>query len=106
MILIESEKTLEKKMVQEVKKQKGITVKIHPFSFSGFPDRIIFLPNKHVFFAEIKTTKKKPEKLQIICHEKIRKLGFNVYVISSTQDIKNTLKNEGIRTTPLSKKSD
>lgn len=89
---IESEKDLERKLSQGVKKLLGLSFKFLPFLVAGIPDRICLLPGGRIFFAEIKTTKKTPEKLQKYWHLKLRKLGFRVEVIDTSEQIENILK--------------
>ena len=89
---IESEKDLERKLSHGVKKLLGLSFKFLPFLVAGIPDRICLLPGGRIFFAEIKTTKKTPEKLQKYWHLKLRKLGFRVEVIDTSEQIENILK--------------
>lgn len=88
---IESEKVLERKLNSGVKKLGGLSFKFVPLLISGIPDRIILLPGGRIFFAEIKTTKKKPRKLQTFWINKIRKLGFRVEVIDTSEQIDKIL---------------
>lgn len=39
----------------------------------------------YVGFAEIKTTGKKPTKIQLYVHDKLRSLGFEVFVIDGIE---------------------
>lgn len=89
---IESEKDLERKLNQGVKKLLGLTFKFVPLFVAGIPDRICLLPGGRIFFAEIKTTKQKPKKLQLFWRAKLRKLGFRVEVIDTSKQIENILK--------------
>ncbi|MCO5285193.1 MAG: VRR-NUC domain-containing protein [Chitinophagaceae bacterium] len=91
-----SEKTLERKIVVEVKRLGGKALKFYCLSFTGMPDRIILLPDARVFFAEIKTTGKKPSPRQRFVHNWLRGLGFVVVVIDSAKaldDFLNEIKN-------------
>lgn len=92
MPIIESEKDLERKLSQGVKKLLGLSFKFVPLLVAGIPDRICLLPGGCIFFAEIKTTKQKPKKLQLFWHTKLRKLGFRVEVIDTSEQIENILK--------------
>lgn len=88
----ESEKTLERLLKTSVEnKLNGWCLKLLSAHISGLPDRICLIPGGKLFFAEIKTTDKKPRKIQLVVHEKIRKLGFDVHVIDSSEQIKNIL---------------
>lgn len=81
---IESEKLLDKKLCAEVKKLGGWAIKIPASHLSGLPDRLCLLPQGRLFFAEIKTTGKKPTRLQLSIHKRLSDLGFRVYTIDSS----------------------
>jgi hypothetical protein len=55
--------------------------------FDGMPDRIVLLPDEHIAFVEVKAPGKKPRPLQLARHRLLRKLGFQVYVIDSADQI-------------------
>lgn len=92
--LIESEKVLEKKLVKWIKEAKGKSIKLSSQFNTGLPDRMNMLSKGHIFFSEIKTTGKKPTKMQEILHNEIRALGFRVYVVDSTEGLSQMLKAE------------
>src|SRR5690606_39870147 len=87
--MIESEKDLERKLNRGVKKLLGLTFKFVPLFVAGIPDRICLLPGGRIFFAEIKTTKQKPKKLQLFWHAKLRKLGFRVRSEEHTSELQS-----------------
>ena len=89
---IESEKKLEDTLNVRVKKMGGWSIKLLSTFIKGMPDRLCLLPEGSIFFAEIKTTKKKPTKMQLLIHRRIIKLGFKVYVIDTTKQITDILK--------------
>jgi len=89
-MLIESEKLIERKLNSEVKKLGGISIKLLS-TITGLPDRLCLLPGGRLFFAELKTTKKKPTKIQLAIHRQIKKLGFVVYVIDTSVQLKNII---------------
>lgn len=89
---IESEKLLERKLGEKLKAMGGWSVKFVPDFAAGFPDRICLLPKGVIFFAEIKTTKEKPTKLQELIHRRLRRLGFRVEVIDRSIQIEELLK--------------
>ena len=80
-----NEKVIEKKLRERVKKLGGIAVKFFPIFFRGFPDRMVLMPGGKISFAEIKTTGKKPNPVQKIVIEMLRKLGFWVEVIDTME---------------------
>lgn len=85
---IESEKMLERSLKSLVESElNGWSLKLLSQFISGLPDRICLIPLGIIFFAEIKTTKQKPHKIQLWVHAKLRGLGFDVYVIDRTEHI-------------------
>lgn len=88
---IESEKVLEAKLTSTIKKLGGWSIKLLAIHLNGIPDRLCLLPGGVIFFAEIKTTKKTPKKIQGVIHRKLQALGFKVFVIDSTKDIINSI---------------
>lgn len=95
---IESEKVIERKLVEQVKLNEGLCIKLLCDQFIGLPDRLCLLPNGKLVFVELKTTGKKPRRIQTVVHNKLRKLGFRVEVIDTTAKvielIENMLQNE------------
>lgn len=78
-----NEKVIEMKLRDKVKKLGGIALKIWCVTLSGFPDRIVLMPGGKVLFVELKTTGRKPTKLQLHVHELLRRLNFSVWIIDS-----------------------
>ena len=87
----ESEKVLEVKLRKEVESHGWMALKLLSQLHRGLPDRLILAEYGITFFAEIKTTGKKPTRLQKHCHELLRKLGFQVFVIDSTDSLEMAL---------------
>ena len=81
------EKKIEQKLCKEVKKNGGIALKFVSPGFDGMPDRLILIAMGHIAFVEVKTTGKKPRKLQIKRHEMLRTMGFKVYVLDNEEMI-------------------
>lgn len=81
------EKTIEKKLVSEVKKRGGICPKWVCPSFDGVPDRLVFLPGRHFGMVEVKALGEKPRPLQLSRHRLLQRLGFKVYVLDALEDI-------------------
>ena len=87
-----SEKVIERKLVAEIKKRKGMCIKLLCDQFSGLPDRMCLLPGGHVVFVELKSTGQKPRPLQIAVHNKLRTLGLRVEVIDTIEGVLNFIK--------------
>lgn len=89
---IESEKTLERRLKSSVEKDLGgLCLKLLSTHFTGLPDRLCLIPGGLLFFAEIKTTRKNPKKIQILVHNTLRALGFRVETIDSSDQIKKII---------------
>jgi hypothetical protein len=80
------EKYIERKLVTETKSRGGLCEKWNSGT-SGWPDRIILLPDGKVGFVEVKAPGGKPRKLQTHRHEQISALGFKVYVLDGVEQI-------------------
>lgn len=91
------EKTVEQKLVSEVKKAGGICPKWVAPGFDGVPDRIAMFPGGRVAFVEVKAPGEKPRPLQAARHELLRRLGFRVYVLDEIEKIGGMI--DEIRTT-------
>jgi hypothetical protein len=68
-----------------------MALKLLPQMHRGLPDRLVLAEFGITFFAEIKTTGKKPTILQMHCHETLRQLGFQVFVIDSSESLEMAL---------------
>ena len=74
---------IERKLVDGVKARGGLCVKFYSAYQRGVPDRIILMPGGRIYFVELKSTGKKPTKLQEIFLQKLRDLGFIAVVIDT-----------------------
>lgn len=93
MIIMTSEKLLEKKLTEKVKSLGGWALKFLPFRVAGMPDRLVLMPGGRAYFVELKSTGEKCSKLQIHIHSKLVKLGFQVWVIDNEDLLIDFLKN-------------
>ena len=85
------EKVIEQRLVKAVKAMGGISPKFVSPGLSGMPDRIVLLPDGKVGFVEVKAPGKKPRALQVVRHEKLRALGFKVFVLDGEEQIGEVL---------------
>ena len=85
------EKEIEKQLVVETKRMKGLALKFTSPGFVGVPDRLVLLPKGKLAFVEVKREGEKPRPIQISRHKLLRKLGFKVYVLDSKKQIKEIL---------------
>ena len=81
----ESEKYLENKIRYAVEKQKGMSIKLSSSLIKGLPDRLNILPGGLVHFVEVKSSGKKPTKMQQYVIGKLKELGLKVYIVDSKE---------------------
>lgn len=86
---VDSEKLVERKLVELVKINNGMCIKLLCDQLIGLPDRLCLFPNHKIVFVETKTTGQKPRRIQAYMHKKLRALGFRVEVIDSVEDAIN-----------------
>ena len=92
------EKVIEKKLAEEVKRRGGLCEKWNSGT-SGWPDRIVLLPDGKIGFVEVKAPGNEPRPLQTHRHKQLRKLGYKVYVLDRPEQIGGILdgiQNSGI----------
>lgn len=85
------EKVIEQRLVKAVKGLGGISPKFVSPGLSGMPDRIVLLPDGKVGFVEVKAPGKKPRALQVVRHEKLKRLGFRVFILDEVEQIGEVL---------------
>ena len=91
MVHIQSEKLIERKLVELCKENGVLCIKLLTYQFTGLPDRMCLFPGGTVVFVELKTTGEKPRKIQTNIHNKLRKLGFRVEVIDSIEQVQQLI---------------
>lgn len=84
---IDSEKAVERKLVELVKAKKGLCIKLLCDQLTGLPDRLCLFPNGKIVFVEVKTTGQKPRRIQTFVHNRLRALGFRVEVIDTIEAV-------------------
>jgi len=82
-----TEKAIEKKLREEVKKKGGLALKLAAPYFNGMPDRLIILPGGVTKFAELKSTGKTQDPIQIAVMKKLQKIGHEVAVIDNQEKL-------------------
>ena len=106
-----SEKDLERTFSDQLNRTKKVwVIKLLSTFIKGLPDRMILCKGGYVGFAEIKTTGKKPTKIQLYIHDKLRSIGFEVFVIDNIESrdkavsffLNNVKENNNVMGKPLS----
>lgn len=90
---VDSEKVVERKLVEAVKANSGMCIKLLCDQLTGLPDRMCLFPNHKIVFVELKTTGRKPKRIQLFMHDKLRALGFRVEVIDSIEGVEQFINN-------------
>lgn len=90
---IDSEKIVERKLVELVKINGGMCIKLLCDQLIGLPDRMCLFPGHKIVFVELKTTRQKPKRIQMYMHNKLRALGFRVEVIDTVESVVNFVDN-------------
>lgn len=95
----ESEKTLEARLVREIEARGGMALKYTSQFHRGIPDRICLLPGGLSVFVELKSTGKKPTKLQEHAMKRLDAMGHPTCVVDSTKKLEDLLQilDEGMR---------
>lgn len=86
------EKQIEQKLVKEIKANGGLALKFVSPGNDGVPDRLLLFPGGKAAFAELKAPGENPRTLQRRQIERLRKLGFKVYVIDDQGQIADVIK--------------
>lgn len=87
----EKEKATERYLNQEVKKRRGMSIKLLSMLYNGLPDRMVLMPGGKIFFAEIKSEGRKTTMIQNHVHAQLRKLGFHVYIIDTKEQVEQVI---------------
>ena len=87
-----SEKWIEKTLCNEVKKLGGWAIKLPSYLLNGLPDRLILMPQGRAYFAETKSKGASPSRIQELIINKIKKLGFAVFVIYDRATLDEAIK--------------
>lgn len=87
---LERERDIERKLKKRVESNGGWCLKFIS-SVGGVPDRLCLFPLGRAVFVEVKRPGERPRKIQQRQMDRIRKLGFDVRVVDSEQDIQELI---------------
>ena len=102
----DSEKVVEKRLVKGVEQRGGMCIKMICSLHTGLPDRLVLFKGHIPVFVELKTTGKKPKRIQTIVHNKIRTLGIPVYVFDSVKQVDDFLNTYDVNSRKLTQLSE
>lgn len=86
------EKQVEQKLVQAVRRAGGLCPKLVSPGTDGLPDRLVLLPGGRLGFVEVKAPGRKPRPLQLHRMDRLRALGFRVFVLDDPLRVSAILK--------------
>lgn len=81
------EKVIEQQLVKAVRAAGGLCPKLVCPGMDGMPDRMLLFPGGRLAFVEVKAPGKKPRPLQLLRHEQLRTLGFQVFTLDALSQI-------------------
>ena len=87
-----NEKKIEKKLREAVQRMGGKALKFSSPYETGYPDRLVLMPGGRAYWAELKTTGKKPTPKQRVRQAELRALGFTSEVIDTEALLNDFLK--------------
>lgn len=79
------ERDVEAWLVTEAKRRGGIAYKFTSPQRRSVPDRLVLLPGGRMFFVECKRPGGQPTEAQTREHERMRELGFDVFVMDKKE---------------------
>ncbi len=79
------ERDVEAWLVAETKRRGGIAYKFTSPQRRSVPDRLVLLPGGRMFFVECKRPGGQPTEAQTREHERMRELGFDVFVMDKKE---------------------
>ena len=83
------EKTVEQRLHEEAKKIGGHAYKLSSQVDAGMPDSLVCFPGGRIVFVETKRPKGgRLSKIQIYRHKELRRMGFDVRVVNTTELVK------------------
>jgi hypothetical protein len=85
-----SEKSIEKYLYDEIKKRRGICVKLNPNQNVGILDRLCILPGE-MFIVELKTLTGRLRPVQIAMIKRLTEMGHTVHILRTKSEIDSLL---------------
>lgn len=86
------EKTVEKRLVDGIKRRGGKALKFIPTACKGMPDRLVLLPGGRVIWVELKADDGELSPMQCKRRKELQALGFEVYVLQGVGMVEEFLR--------------
>lgn len=87
-----SEKVIERYLVTRAEQYGMLCLKYSNPNMTGYPDRLLVLPDAEVIWVELKSRGRKPTKLQCLRHEELCRRGHRVEVIDNKASVDDLIK--------------
>ena len=87
-----TEKELEKKFREAVRREGGKAYKFVSPGNDGVPDRLVVLPGGYIGFVELKRKGKRPTALQRLRIQHLKNLGCLVTILDKPEDIEKVIR--------------
>ena len=81
------ESSIERGLVQRIKRAGGLCLKLSPVGLAGIPDRLVLLPGGRVFFIELKRPGGVIAPLQVQWAQVLTGLGFSARICIGKDDL-------------------
>lgn len=94
------EKTVEAYLRDTVRAHGGVALKFVSPGQAGVPDRLVLLPGGVAWFAETKDAGRRPTPRQVRVHERLRALGFRVFIPDSKAAVDRMMEEMGYAVRP------
>lgn len=78
-------------LLADVRRLRGMCVKIRFLGMAGAPDRLVLLPGGRFYFVEVKQNTGKLEASQAILFPRLEALGFKVQVLYGVEAVQQFL---------------
>ena len=82
-----TEKQIERKLVEGIKKMCGVALKLVPASMMGIPDRLVLMNGGKMWFVELKAEDGKVSMKQEKMIKKLRDMGFDAKVVEGLSGV-------------------
>lgn len=90
-MVVIKERMLERHFSHTCKQMRVLTLKLNVVGQRGWPDRVVILPNRQVFWVELKTVVGRVSPMQQHIHEQLRDAGHIVLVLRTKEEITDAL---------------
>ncbi|MBC8710348.1 VRR-NUC domain-containing protein [Staphylococcus pseudintermedius] len=91
------ESNIEKYLVREVRKKKGLCLKWVAPGTKGVPDRIVIMPKGKTYYVEMKQPKGRTDPLQKYMHKQLEDRGHQVFILWDKKQVDEFIEKVGAK---------